>query len=81
MAKGDREELLTAALRLPTADRAAIAGALIRSLDEEEEDQAAVEEAWAEEIRRRIQELDAGTVETFSKDEALRFIRDGSRKR
>lgn len=71
----DRRVLLAEVLQLPPEDRAAIAGELIRSLeDEPEEDQAAVDTAWAEEIARRVQELDSGRAKTLSRDEALRFI-------
>ena len=53
------------ATRLPPRERAALAVRLIESLDEEEWDEPAeVERAWDEEIRRRLAELDAGTVET-----------------
>ncbi|MHB8873261.1 MAG: addiction module protein [Myxococcaceae bacterium] len=69
----ERESLLSEVLRLPSKDRAAIAAALLRSLDEEDE-QRSVEEAWAEEIRRRLAELDAGTAETVSVAEARRLI-------
>lgn len=52
---------------LPREERARLAETLISSLDEEGE----VERAWNEEIRRRLQELDAGSVETVSAEEVL----------
>jgi putative addiction module component (TIGR02574 family) len=57
----DIENVLVAALRLPTESRAALAAELIQSLDQEEAGEG-VEEAWTEEIRRRLEEVDAGAV-------------------
>lgn len=62
-----REELEARARELPREERARLAETLISSLDEEAE----VERAWNEEIRRRLQELDAGSVETVSGEEVL----------
>lgn len=55
--------VLKEALRLPEADRADIAGALLKSLEPEEE--ADVDAAWRREIRTRVAALDAGEVETI----------------
>jgi putative addiction module component (TIGR02574 family) len=71
----ERERVLAEALKLPSTDRAAIAGALLRSLDAtSDEDEGTVEAAWADEVRRRLADLDAGTAETLSVEEARRFI-------
>ena len=56
------ENLLKKALSLDERDRASIAGALIESLHGEPE--AGVGEAWEAEIKRRVAELDARSVET-----------------
>ncbi len=56
------EDLLKKALSLDEKDRASIAGALIESLHGEPE--TGVEEAWEAEIKRRVGELDARSVET-----------------
>jgi putative addiction module component (TIGR02574 family) len=56
--KRDATALLKEALALPVKDRAAIAEALLASLDEHCGDDA--ESAWKTEIERRITELDAG---------------------
>ncbi len=56
------ESLLKKALSLDEKDRASIAGALIESLHGEPE--TGVEEAWEAEIKRRIADLDARSVET-----------------
>ncbi len=51
-------ELLKQALTLPPGARAALAGSLLESLDEEVDE--GLEAAWEEEIARRVQELDSG---------------------
>jgi len=56
------EEILRQALNLDDKDRASLAGALIESLYGEAEPGA--EEAWEAVIKRRVEELETGTVET-----------------
>jgi putative addiction module component (TIGR02574 family) len=55
------------AARLPERDRATLAGLLIETLDPVSEQD--VEAAWSEEIKRRLVEIDAGTVELISWEE------------
>jgi putative addiction module component (TIGR02574 family) len=55
-------EVLEQALSLDEADRATVAGALIESLEGPAEPGA--EEAWSQEIRRRVEALEAGSVKT-----------------
>jgi putative addiction module component (TIGR02574 family) len=55
-------EVLEQALSLDEADRATVASALIESLEGPADPNA--EEAWSEEIRRRVQELEAGSVKS-----------------
>jgi putative addiction module component (TIGR02574 family) len=55
------KSLLAEALQLPAGARAARVGELIDSLDQEPTDPDA-EAAWAEEIRRRIADVDDGRV-------------------
>jgi putative addiction module component (TIGR02574 family) len=52
------------AVQLPERDRATLAGLLIETLDPVSEPD--VEAAWSEEIKRRIAEIDAGTVELIA---------------
>jgi putative addiction module component (TIGR02574 family) len=59
----DPKQLLEEALLLPSEARAALAGELIQSLDDHLDDDA--EEAWSDEIRRRLDRLDAGTAKTI----------------
>lgn len=65
-------ELLRQALTLDEKDRASIAGALIESLEAEVDPDA--EQAWDAEIRRRVAELDAGTVQTIPWSEVRRRL-------
>jgi putative addiction module component (TIGR02574 family) len=65
-------ELLKRALALPAEARAALAGSLLESLDDRLD--ASVEEAWNQEIARRIEELDSGKVKPIPWAEARRQI-------
>jgi putative addiction module component (TIGR02574 family) len=53
-----REQVEAEARRLPREDRARLAEVLLASLDEEAE----IEQAWAKEIARRVDELRSGAV-------------------
>jgi putative addiction module component (TIGR02574 family) len=66
------EKILSAALELPTRDRARVAHELLRSLDEALDEDAA--EAWTEELRRRLRQVRDGEVEPLSLDEVKRRI-------
>ena len=66
-------DALNEILRLPADQRAKLALELIRSLDDERDDDAAA--AWDEEIERRAAEVEAGTAETMTLDEYRAHIR------
>ena len=70
--KNDSAELLKEALKLPPEARAALAGSLIDSLDQEVDEGA--EAAWEAEIERRLAELDSGSVKLVPWSEARRRI-------
>jgi putative addiction module component (TIGR02574 family) len=59
--------LFKEATELDEADRATLAGLLLESLDHEPA--TGVDAAWAEEIERRIQQLESGEVKTVSWEE------------
>jgi putative addiction module component (TIGR02574 family) len=63
----DFKEVFREAVQLPERDRATLAGLLIETLDPSPEPN--VEAAWSEEIKRRLGEIDAGTVETIPWEE------------
>ena len=70
--KSIESKLLEEALRLPAEARAAMAGSLIESLDETIDEDA--EAAWAEEITRRVHELDSGKAKLIPWSKARRMI-------
>lgn len=72
MAK-DAAELLTHALKLPPAARAALADSLIDSLDTEVDEDS--EEAWKSEIEVRVRELDSGAIQTIAWDKVRLQLR------
>jgi putative addiction module component (TIGR02574 family) len=69
----DAAELLTHALKLPPAARAALADSLIDSLDTDVDEHA--EDAWRSEIALRIRGLDSGAVQTIAWDDVRRQLR------
>lgn len=71
------EEILRAALALPPGARAMLADHLLVSLDAPNQKQ--IDAAWADEIERRIREIDEGKVETIDGELVMQKIR--SRRR
>lgn len=65
-------ELSAQAKALPPQERARLAEELLASLDPHE---AEVEAAWDEELRRRIDEVDRGTVDLVPADQAFAQVR------
>jgi len=65
-------QLLRRAMALPPEARAALAGSLLESLEDTLD--ASAEEAWSQEIARRIEELDSGKVKPIPWAEARRQI-------
>ena len=70
--KSEISKILEEALKLPVEARAALAGSLIESLDEIVDEN--VEGAWADEIARRVEELEAGKTKTIPWSKARRLI-------
>jgi putative addiction module component (TIGR02574 family) len=68
----EASDLLKKALALPEQDRAALAGVLIDSLDAPAD--ASAEEAWNDEIARRIGDIDSGKTRTIPWEELRRRI-------
>ena len=65
-------ELSAQAQALPPEDRARLAEELLASLDPRETE---VEAAWDEELRRRIDEVERGTVQLVPADQAFAQVR------
>lgn len=61
------EELFREASDLPEADRAELAGLLLESLEGEPD--AGVEAAWAQEVERRVRQIETGEVRTIPWEE------------
>jgi putative addiction module component (TIGR02574 family) len=66
------QELLNDAMRLPDEQRAALAAALIESLDPSVDEDA--EAAWSVEIARRLREVETGEVKTIPWLQARQMI-------
>jgi putative addiction module component (TIGR02574 family) len=66
------EEVESAALQLPRKVRARLAAQLIKSLDEEEDE---IQSAWAEELERRVREVDSGEVDLIPGDQVMEEMR------
>ena len=61
-------ELLDKVLALSVEDRGVMIGRLVESLDDEPAEEG-VEAAWADEIERRVEEIQSGKVEMISGEE------------
>jgi len=68
------DHVLAAALRLPATERAAVVAELLESLDDLGPAEGEVEQAWAEEVRQRLAEADAGAVTPIPWSAARRRI-------
>jgi putative addiction module component (TIGR02574 family) len=55
------DDLLREALALSHSERAGLAADLLASLDEPDDDPELVAAEWAEELRRRVDAIEAGT--------------------
>ena len=66
-------EVLEKALTLSTQERGLIIDRLIESLDEGPAE-ARVEEAWADEIKHRVDDIRAGKVELIPGEQVLRHL-------
>jgi putative addiction module component (TIGR02574 family) len=65
------EKLEAEALKLAPGERAALAQRLLASLEEDTE----IEDAWAQEVERRIAEVESGAVELIPIEEGLARVR------
>jgi putative addiction module component (TIGR02574 family) len=74
---GEAKKVLDDALRLPDAERAELVGLLIESLDDESD--ANVQEAWSEEIAKRLAEIDNGSAKTIPWSEVRRRMTQAKR--
>lgn len=73
------EKILADALALDEKDRARVAHELLQSLEGAEESGASG--AWTDELRRRLSEIEDGTVELLSLDEVKRRMAERRARR
>ncbi|RJP34881.1 MAG: addiction module antitoxin RelB [Candidatus Omnitrophota bacterium] len=59
-------------MQLSRAERARLAERLIASLDEDVE----IEQAWAEEVHRRVKELQSGAVQSIPGEQVFAELKD-----
>jgi putative addiction module component (TIGR02574 family) len=70
-------ELYAQAMKLSAGDRAELAGLLLESLDDSTDEN--VDEAWREEIERRMQDINSGTVTPVSWEQVrARLLKHGA---
>lgn len=72
------QAILDAAMRLPVAERSALANQLMLSLDEEpltQNEMDAMDARWAPEIRLRVAELESGQAQSIPWEEVDARIR------
>jgi len=68
------EQILNVALTLTESERAGLAASLIRSLDDAPDPDA--DTKWANEIERRIGEIDAGSVQLEAWEAVMSKMRE-----
>jgi putative addiction module component (TIGR02574 family) len=66
-------EVLEKALAFSTQDRGLLIDRLIKSLDDEPADDG-VEQAWADEIKSRVDDIESGKVEMIPGEQVLREL-------
>ncbi|WP_447603517.1 addiction module protein [Nitrospira sp. Nam80] len=71
--KPDARKILEEAMRLEPGTRALIAETLLESLDFEEDFE--ISQAWHDEIRRRIEQIDRGEIELIDSDTVMGELR------
>jgi putative addiction module component (TIGR02574 family) len=87
MASDVTQEIIDSILRLPLPERERVFDAVQESLIDKgvdhggEEAADEVEAAWADEIARRIADIDSGRVKTIPAEEAERMIRKNARRK
>jgi putative addiction module component (TIGR02574 family) len=68
-------ELLQKALALSAQERGLLIDRLVESLDDEPAEEG-VEEAWAEEIKRRVDDIRSGRVKTIPSEQVFRELEE-----
>lgn len=69
----ESQELIDEVRSLPVEERARLVDSLLRSLNQTDSE---VDAAWAEEARRRLNEIRDGSVETIPGEEVFEEVRN-----
>ncbi len=69
------KQLLAQAMELPSPERGQLAAMLIDSLETEVDDDADADQAWSDEIQRRIIDINTGRVQLIPWTEVRRRMR------
>ena len=72
------EDLAKKAMEMPSEERARLADLLVESLDDAPLNE--IDRAWAEEAKRRRDEVREGKVKTIPGEEAFQQVRDSLKK-
>lgn len=67
------EDVLTSARTLPRSDKAELARIMIKDLEASEE--VDVEPLWLEEVKRRVEAVERGEMQTYDGDEVMARLR------
>jgi putative addiction module component (TIGR02574 family) len=67
------EEIIRAALSLPPGARVTLAEHLLESVDDD--DQKRIDALWAEEVERRVKEIEDGTATLIPGEEVMNRLR------
>ena len=70
-------ELKKDIIQLTVKERAVLAQWLIQNLDDVDEGETAVDAAWREEVRSRVNEIKAGKVKMISSEEMWKELLSG----
>lgn len=69
------QQVIASALQLTPSERAVVATAILASLEPpSDESTPEVRDAWSNEIRKRIDDIDSGRVKTIPSAEAWKMI-------
>jgi putative addiction module component (TIGR02574 family) len=72
------EEILQQALALPEEERARLVDHLLHSLNALTQNE--IDQAWTEEIERRVREIEEGKVELIPGEEVMKKLRSRSQE-
>jgi putative addiction module component (TIGR02574 family) len=66
------DDLFSAALSLSPSSKVMLAEHLLKSLDNENQEE--IDKAWVEEAEKRIEEIEKGEIQTISKEQVFKEL-------